>query len=121
VFCEQEEFRGGERFARHWHDLSRLGKAGIANRAIADRVLALAVARHKAVFFPEKRSGGRIIDYAAVVSGALRLVPHERALAGLSVDYARMIEGGLLFDEAEPFDELMDQCRELQDRANRAA
>jgi hypothetical protein len=30
-----------------------------------------------------------------------------------------MVEDGLLFDEAEPFDELLDHCRELQERANR--
>ena len=29
VFCEQGEFRGGERFARHWHDLARLKEAGV--------------------------------------------------------------------------------------------
>lgn len=28
VFCAQGEFRGGDRFARHWHDLSRLHHAG---------------------------------------------------------------------------------------------
>jgi hypothetical protein len=36
VFCVQAEFRGGERFARHWHDLTRLDRAGIADAAIAD-------------------------------------------------------------------------------------
>ena len=87
--------------------------------AIADRALALAVARHKAVFFAEKDSDGAPIDYQAAVSGALQLVPHDKALESLSLDYARMVEDGLLFDEAEPFGELLDHCRELQERANR--
>jgi hypothetical protein len=41
VFCEHGEFRGGDRFARHWHDLSRLDRAGIADEALADHSLAL--------------------------------------------------------------------------------
>ena len=121
VFCEQGEFRGGERFSRHWHDLTRLDRAGIAKVAMADRPLALAVARHKSVFFTEKRPSGQAVDYAAAVSGGLRLVPDDKALASLSLDYERMIEDGLLLDDAESFEELMQRCRDLQARANRSA
>jgi hypothetical protein len=119
VFCVQGEFRGGNRFARHWHDITRLDRAGIVKTAIADRALSLAVARHKAIFFAEKDSDGAAIDYQAAVTGALQLVPHDDALESLSLDYAEMVEDGLLFDDAEPFDELLDHCRELQERANR--
>ena len=28
VFCVQGQFRGGERFVRHWHDVTRLDRAG---------------------------------------------------------------------------------------------
>jgi hypothetical protein len=119
VFCAQGQFRGGDRFARHWHDITRLDRAGVVKTAIANRALALAVARHKAVFFAEKNSDGDPIDYEAAVSGALQLVPEDKALESLSLDYVRMVEDGLLFDEAEPFDELLDHCRELQERANR--
>lgn len=116
VFCRQGEFRGGERFSRHWHDLTRLDRAGFADAAMADRALALAVARHKSMFFPEKESSGDWIDYTAAVSGGLRLVPGEKALTSLSIDYARMLDDGLL-DEAEPFEKLLDQCRDLEVRA----
>ncbi len=120
VFCEHGEFRGGDRFARHWHDLSRLDRAGIANAALADHALALAVARHKAVFFAEKNSRGDFIDYEAAVSGDLRLVPTDEALERLSIDYAEMVEDGLLFGDAEQFEDLLAHCRGLQERANRA-
>ena len=53
VFCAQGQFRGGDRFARHWHDITRLDRAGVAKTAIANLALALTVARHKAVFFAE--------------------------------------------------------------------
>ena len=48
VFCAQGEFRGGDRFARHWHDVTRLDAAGFADAAIADKALAHAVAANVA-------------------------------------------------------------------------
>ena len=121
VFCEQGEFRGGDRFARHWHDLSRLDQAGIAGAALSDQALALAVAKHKSIFFAEKNSSGGLIDYEAAVSGDLHLVPTGRALERLSTDYAEMVEDGLLLGDAEPFEELLEHCDELQRRANWSA
>ncbi len=113
------EFRGGERFSRHWHDLTRLDRAGMADAAIADRALALAVARHKSMFFPEKASAGDLIDYVAAVSGGLRLVPSDKPLASLSLDYARMLDDGLLMTDTESFETLLEQCRDLEARANK--
>jgi hypothetical protein len=77
-----------------------------------------AVAEHKSIFFAEKDKQGNPIDYHAAVSGALQLVPTEDALAALADDYARMVEDGLLLDEAEPFDALLAQCQAVQDSAN---
>ena len=119
VFCRQGELRGGERFARHWHDLARLDRAGIADTAIADRVLALAVAKHKSMFFPEKTAAGESIDYTAAVSGGLQLVPSDKALASLSLDYAGMLDDGLLMGDAEPFETLLERCRDLETRVNK--
>ena len=119
VFCAQGEFRGGERFARHWYDVAKLDEAGFADRAIADRELANAVARHKAMFFAEKDTTGAVIDYSAAVGGALQLAPTGAALTTLSTDYARMVEDGLLFDEAETFERVLDRCRSIQGKANR--
>lgn len=79
--------RGGDRFARHWHDITRLDRAGFVEAAIANRVIAQAVAWHKAIFFAEKNPYGEAIDYEAAVSGKLRLVPRDEALEVLSLDY----------------------------------
>lgn len=119
VFCQQGEFRGGERFSRHWHDLTRLDAAGFADAAIADRTLADAVAKHKSMFFSEKNVSGAMIDYGAAVSGGLQLVPGDEALASLSLDYARMLDDGLLPTDTEPFETLLEQCRDLEARANK--
>lgn len=119
VFCQQGEFRGGERFSRHWHDLTRLDQAGITDAAIADRALALAVAKHKSTFFSEKNAAGELIDYVAAVSGGLRLAPAGKALTSLSLDYDGMLSDGLLLGDAEPFEELLERCRDLETRANK--
>jgi len=120
VFCLQERLRG-DRFARHWHDVARLDEAGFAASASADRYLANAVARHKTMFFAEKASDRTSIDYAAAVNGGLRLVPAGDGLKTLDEDYARMVDDGLLLDDAEPFEALMARCADIATRANNAA
>ncbi len=86
---------------------------------MADRSLALSVARHKAMFFSENDASGTRIDYEAAVSGDLHLVPAGAALAVLTDDYARMLADGMLLD-AEPFDALMERCTAIEARANAA-
>ena len=117
VFCRQER-RRGERLSRHWHDLVRLDEAGVAANALADRALALAVARHKAVFFVENDARGERIDYEAAVSGHLQLVPEGAGRTVLAGDYARMLADGMLLDESEPFDALIERCAAIEVRAN---
>jgi hypothetical protein len=118
VFCLQERLRG-HRFARHWHDLVRLDEAGFAEAAFTDGELANAVARHKSMFFAERAVDGGRIDYVAAVNGGLQLVPAGAGAKALKDDYARMVDDGLLFHEAEPFEVLMARCAEIAARANR--
>jgi hypothetical protein len=120
VFCAQGRFRRAERFARHWHDVARLGETGHAARALANVELAQAVARHKTIFFSEKDADGRVIDYEAAVSGGLRLVPDGGARDLLAEDYRRMIDDGLLLDEAESFDLLLARCGRIEREARAA-
>ena len=119
VFCHQERLRG-DRFARHWHDIARLDEVGLAEAAFADRDLANAVARHKSMFFAEKAADRTPIDYGAAVNGELQLVPVGDGAKALEEDYVRMVEDGLLFDDAEPFGALMARCQDIAVRANRA-
>lgn len=120
VFCKQGAFRGGDRFARHWHDVTRLDTAGHADTAIADKGLAKAVADHKRSFFPEKNTDGTWIDYHAAVAGELLLVPEERALDSLAADYQHMVDDGLFLEEVESFESLLQRCQAIQVKANRA-
>ena len=120
VYCRQER-RRGQRLSRHWHDLVRLDDAGIAANAFADRALALSVARHKAMFFSENDSRGVRVDYEAAVSGGLQLIPSGSARSVLAEDHTRMVADGMLLDDNETFDALMDRCAEIESRANGAS
>ena len=53
------------------------------------------------------------------VHGGLRLVPAGEALQALGDDYARMVEDGLLLDDAETFEALTARCADMAERANR--
>ncbi len=119
-YCLQERLRG-DRFARHWHDLARLDEAGFAEAAFANRDLANSVARHKAMFFAERAADRTWIDYAAAVNGGLRLEPAGVAAKALEDDYARMVEDGLLLEDAEAFAVLMERCADIAARANGVA
>ena len=121
VFCAQGSFRGGARFARHWHDVTRLDAAGFADRAMADRALADAVAAHKNIFFNESTPDGKSIDYREAVTGHLNLVPQGSARNTLPDDYRHMVDDGLLLDDAEGFDELLKHCHVIADKVNAAA
>ncbi len=118
VYCLQGKLEKADRYSRHWHDLTRLDASGHAKKALADRGLAMAVARHKNVFFRENDSTGKQINYEVALSGSLKLVPESDARKALGADYAKMVGERILLDEAEPFDKLMERCRDLQQRVN---
>ena len=49
-----------------------------------------------------------------------RLAPFCDGAKALKDDYARMVEDGLLFDDAEPFEALMARCADIAARTNSA-
>ena len=51
----------------------------------------------------------------------LQLVPNGPFRDILADDYARMLQGGMLLEDAEESDELMDRCADIQERANAKA
>jgi len=117
VYCQQQRSRG-ERLSRHWYDLVRLDDTGYAEKALADRALALSVARHKSMFFRERDAAGNWVDYEAAVVGGLQLAPEGLAYRALSDDYDKMLSDGMLLDDEEQFDDLMERCAEIQRKAN---
>lgn len=118
VFCRSQRSRG-ERLSRHWYDLVRLDDAGFAEKAFADRDLALMVARHKSLFFREKDITGNWIDYHQAVSGQLQLTPQGEMYQVIADDYASMADDGMIPDGEEGFDQLMERCADIANRANK--
>ena len=118
VFCRRRTQRG-TRLSRHWHDLVRLDDAGYAEKALANRELARSVARHKSLFFRERDRSGDWIDYEAAVSGALQLCPDGPFREALADDYEQMLRDGMLFDDEEAFEEIINHCADIEQRANR--
>ena len=120
ISCIQGTFRGTTHFARHWYDLVQLDACGVADRALADRSLADAVATHKSLFFAEKGPNGAQIDYREAVDGGLQLVPvGGEAFDALRADYDAMTDAGYLPEDAESFEQLVSKCHELTAKANR--
>ncbi len=117
VFCRRARHRGA-RLSRHWHDLVRLDDAGYVSRALNDQELARAVARHKAIFFREKDVAGDWIDYMAAVSGHLQLIPDQPLRDILAEDYRQMQGSGMLLENAESFEDVMNRCATIEARAN---
>ncbi|MBI4197510.1 MAG: nucleotidyl transferase AbiEii/AbiGii toxin family protein, partial [Chloroflexi bacterium] len=116
VFCAKNEIP--PRAARHWYDLASLYEAGYVAVAVGSRAIAKRVAAEKKWFFREKDANGVVIDYHVAVEGNLQLVPTEGTFGQLSKDYHQMLEGGLLLDDAVPFDRLIEQCRLIEEEAN---
>jgi len=117
VFCRRARHRGN-RLSRHWHDLVRLDDGGYVEKALADRELARAVARHKAIFFREQDVEGDWIDYMAAVTGHLQLIPDRPLYDILAEDYRQMQRSGMLPEDAESFEDMMNRCAGIETRAN---
>jgi Nucleotidyl transferase AbiEii toxin, Type IV TA system len=117
VYCAQGRIRS-ERYARHWHDLAAIGRSGYFADAIADRGVAVTVARHKSLFFVEKDAAGAVINYSSAVDGYLQIVPEGEARKALASDYAEMVADEVMVGDALSFDHLMQACGELQAKVN---
>jgi len=118
VYCLQGRLRG-ERYSRHWYDLAAIAKTPYFAAACADQALARTVAEHKSLFFVEKDAAGARIDYFAATSGQMQLIPTGASLTALENDYTAMMEDGLLALNQPSFADIIEQCRAIQDEANR--
>lgn len=117
VYCLQGRLRG-ERYSRHWHDLAAIAKTVHFANAIGNQQVAIQVAEHKSMFFSEKDAAGDKIDYFKATNGSLRLIPEGASLVALEMDYAAMLEDGLLALDQPEFSALMEICSAIQNQAN---
>ncbi len=107
VECQRDEFRtGAERLSGHWYDLAML----------ADRALLADVVKHKKVFY-----NASYANYDACLTGQLRLIPEDAALAALRDDFQRMIGAGMFIGGPPAFDAIVDRLRALEAAINGCA
>jgi Nucleotidyl transferase AbiEii toxin, Type IV TA system len=100
------------RLSRHHYDLSRLYRHEYGQLAIKDVGLLASVVEHKKVFFREAAA-----RYDLAKPGSLRVCPPESHVAQIRSDYRDMRE--MFFAEPPPFETVMSDLRELEDRVNR--
>ena len=114
VECQRDEFRtGAERLSRHWYDLAMLADLVYGKAAVADRALLADVVKHKKVFY-----NASYANYDACLTGQLRLIPEDAALAALRDDFQRMIGAGMFIGEPPAFDAIVDCLRALEAAIN---
>ena len=119
VFCLQNRLRG-ERFSRHWYDIAKLVQSARLEASLPAKEYGKLVVAHKSMFFAEKDQSGVSIDYAECLRGRLRLVPTGATYEALAEDYAKMVEDGVMLQNAQDFRALMDECVEIERRINQA-
>lgn len=114
VECQRSEFRtGAERLSRHWYDLAMLADQAHGQAAVADRALLADVVKHKKVFY-----NASYANYDACLTGQIKLIPEDAALAALRDDFHRMIGAGMFIGETPTFDAIVDRLRELETTIN---
>ena len=119
VYCHQDG-APSDRFSRHWYDLVEISKTDHFAKALADKELALNVARHKEMFFREKDAKGNLISYREAVGGKINLVPTGKALEDLESDYGKMTDAGLI-EKPPSFKEIMTRCGQIESQIHKTA
>ena len=99
------------RLSRHHYELSRLYRHEYGQAAIKDVGLLASVVKHKKVFFREAAA-----RYDLARPGTLRVCPPDSHIAQIRSDYRDMRE--MFFGEAPPFDRVIADLKELEDRVN---
>jgi hypothetical protein len=99
------------RLSRHYFDLSRLYRHEYGQAAIKDVGLLASVVEHKKVFFREAAA-----RYDLARPGSLRVCAPDSHIGRIRSDYRDMRE--MFFGEAPPFDQIIADLKELEDRVN---
>lgn len=111
LFHRDPEKPLGERMSRHYYDVVQLARSRVKDQALGDLKLLDAVAEHKSVFFKAAWA-----NYEEAKPPTLKLSPHEALAKVVRRDYDQMDE--MLFDEPEPFDDILKALAVLEAEIN---
>jgi len=99
------------RLSRDCYDMCHMAEHKSGQRALTDSALLESVVKHKRTYF---HSGWA--NYDTAKPGTFHLVPPEHRLSDLRTDYQQMHE--MFIEEPPPFDELLRQLNEIEDKIN---
>lgn len=118
MLLHEETFRTDDRkrrkqyMARHYYDLYRLIKAGVADEAAKDMDLFRRIAEHREIYFRYTW-----VDYSTLQPGQLRFMPNNDQLADWDADYTGMRKE-MFYGEVPAFEEVMASVSDFQNRFN---
>lgn len=101
------------RISRYYYDLSRLSKAGFAEKAMEDLELLQDVITNKTLLFPSAWA-----NYGLILNDCLKLLHLTEHLKDLERDYAQTSEI-MLFGEKPSFKELLEDMAILEKKMQR--
>lgn len=99
--------------SRHYYDIYRLIRAGIADEAANNLELFKSIAAHREIFFRYTW-----VDYDTLEPGQLRLLPANEQLPEWQADYVNM-QQEMFFGEVPSFEEVLTLVADFQNRFNR--
>jgi hypothetical protein len=99
--------------SRHYYDLFRLIKTGVAAKAISDLELFGIIVAHREVYFRWSW-----VDYGTLKPGTLRLIPPDHYLSDWRNDYNDMQEEMFYGDGVPDFDEVLLRVEHFQNQFN---
>ena len=99
------------RLSRDCYDICHIAEHESGQRALTDLALLKSVVEHKQTYFRSVWA-----NYDTAKPGTFHLVPPNHRLSDLRTDYQQMHE--MFIEEPPPFDELLRQLNEIEDKIN---
>jgi hypothetical protein len=98
--------------ARHWYDVDCLIQQNIADPVAAAQARS-DVVEMKKLRWPEKG-----VDYEAVLSGGIQLIPAAERLALIAQDHQAALQGGMFYSDTAGFSDIVNHLRLLESQIN---
>ena len=112
--CHRDKIKmNANRISRHWYDIAKLYKDPIGQSAIKKIELLHSVIQIKKAFYHASYA-----NYDACLNGGFKLIPSEAGLRQLKVDFNKMIDNQMFYNEEIQFVEVINQIRELEEIIN---
>jgi hypothetical protein len=101
-----------ERMSRHIYDIEQMIHTNVAEEALNDDELYNSVIEHRKLFI-----GLKGFDYSTLAKKTLNVIPPKSIYNEWAQDY-EIMRKSMIYVEAKPFDELIDELRALNKRIN---